>query len=204
MNREVMKREVVEVVDGLYFGEAPRWHEGRLWFSDFYEHAVLSVSAEGDLRTGLSIDDQPSGLGWMPDGSLLVVGMTKRQVLRRDTDGKVSVWANLSDIATFHCNDMVVDAQGRAYVGNFGMNIDEEAQLLHLMGKHSSLQKRLAFASLPSLLTLMAHCQIVEYGLPLKGACPMVFVSMLTARCGSLTRCLLNAFALPKAAKCLR
>ena len=63
--------------------------------SDFYEHAVLSVSTEGDLRTELSIDDQPSGLGWMPDGSLLVVSMTKRQVLRRDTDGKVSVWADL-------------------------------------------------------------------------------------------------------------
>ena len=126
MNRDIMKREVKEVVDGLYFGEAPRWHEGRLWLSDFYEHAVLSVGAEGDLRTELSIDDQPSGLGWMPDGSLLVVSMTKRQVLRRDTDGKVSVWADLSDIATYHCNDMVVDAQGRAYVGNFGLNLDEE------------------------------------------------------------------------------
>ena len=51
MNRGIMKREVKEVVGGLYFGEAPRWHEGRLWLSDFYEHAVLSVSTEGDLRT---------------------------------------------------------------------------------------------------------------------------------------------------------
>jgi len=62
----------------------------------------------------------------MPDGSMLIVGMTKRQVLRRTADGKVSVHADLSDIATFHCNDMVVDAEGRAFVGNFGFNLDEE------------------------------------------------------------------------------
>jgi sugar lactone lactonase YvrE len=121
-----MSREVKVLAEGIYFGEGPRWRNGRLWFSDFYAHAVKSVSPAGDLRTEFEIDDQPSGLGWMPDGSMLIVGMTKRQVLRRTADGKVSVHADLSDIATFHCNDMVVDAEGRAFVGNFGFNLDEE------------------------------------------------------------------------------
>ena len=122
-----MARTIRALASGIYFGEAPRWHEGRLWFSDFYAHAVLSVSLSGDLRTEFTIDDQPSGLGWLPDGSMLIVGMTKREVLRRSANGDVTVHAQLGDIATFHCNDMVVDQDGRAYVGNFGLNLDEEA-----------------------------------------------------------------------------
>ena len=120
-----MAREVKVLAEGIFFGEAPRWHEGRLWFSDFYAHAVKSVSLSGDLRTEFEIDDQPSGLGWMPDGSMLVVGMTKRQVLRRAGDGTIAVHADLSNLATYHCNDMVVDEDGRAFVGNFGFNLDE-------------------------------------------------------------------------------
>ncbi|MFT3729618.1 MAG: SMP-30/gluconolactonase/LRE family protein [Terricaulis sp.] len=121
-----MARATRVLCDGIYFGEGPRWHEGRLWFSDFYAHAVKSVSLAGDLRTEFEIDDQPSGLGWMPDGSMLIVSMTKRQVLRRTRDRKIALHADLNHIATFHCNDMVVDAQGRAYVGNFGFDLDKE------------------------------------------------------------------------------
>jgi sugar lactone lactonase YvrE len=110
---------------GLYFGEGPRWHEGRLWFSDFYDHAVHSMDETGAVRTEVEIDDQPSGLGWLPDGRLLVVAMKRRQLLRVDPDG-VKIHADLSGIATGHVNDMVVDAAGRAYVGNFGFALDEE------------------------------------------------------------------------------
>jgi sugar lactone lactonase YvrE len=109
---------------GLTFGEGPRWHDGRLWFSDFHAHAVKSVSLAGDVRTEFTIDDRPSGLGWLPDGSLLVVSMMKRRVLRRDASGKITEHADLSAHAPFHCNDMVVDAAGRAYVGNFGFDLD--------------------------------------------------------------------------------
>jgi len=112
------------LVDGLYFGEDPRWHDGRLWFSDFHAHAVKSVSLAGDLRTELTLNDRPSGLGWLPDGSMLIVSMAKRQVLRRTPDGAISLHADLSAIAGFDCNDMVVDAAGRAYVGNFGFDLD--------------------------------------------------------------------------------
>ncbi|MGZ6019058.1 MAG: SMP-30/gluconolactonase/LRE family protein, partial [Phenylobacterium sp.] len=89
----------------------------------FYAHTVYSVSPDGDLRTEVVIDDQPSGLGWTPDGSLLIVSKTKRQVLRRTPDGRIGVHADLGHIATFHCNDMVVDAAGGAYVGNFGFDL---------------------------------------------------------------------------------
>jgi sugar lactone lactonase YvrE len=78
---------------------------------------------DGGIRTELEIDDQPSGLGWLPDGRLLLVAMHRRQVLRRDPGG-LALHADLSGIASFHANDMVVDGQGRAYVGNFGFDLD--------------------------------------------------------------------------------
>ena len=118
-----MGRAVRVLAEGIYFGEGPRWREGRLWFSDFYAHAVKSVSLAGDLRTEFEIDDQPSGLGWTPDGSMLIVSMQKRQILRRSPDGRIRVHADLGAIAGYHCNDMVVDSAGRAYVGNFGFDL---------------------------------------------------------------------------------
>lgn len=123
-----MTRQSRVLCEGIYFGEGPRWHEGRLWFSDFFAHAVKSVSLAGDLRTEFEIDDQPSGLGWMPDGSMLIVAQHKRHLLRRTPDGKITLHADLSQIATFHCNDMVVDSTGRAYVGNFGFDLDVELE----------------------------------------------------------------------------
>ncbi|MFM2077241.1 MAG: hypothetical protein RJA49_1131 [Actinomycetota bacterium] len=111
------------LADGLYFAEAPRWHQGKLWFSDFYDHAVKTVDVDGNVETKVVLDDQPSGLGWLPDGRLLIVAMHQRAVLRMEYDALV-VHADLSHIATFHCNDMLVDTIGRAYVGNFGFDLD--------------------------------------------------------------------------------
>ena len=114
------------LTDGLHFGEGPRWHQGKLWFSDFYDHAVKTVDLDGALETKLTVAGQPSGLGWLPDGRMLIVSMTDRLLLRLEHDALV-VHADLSDIATFHCNDMVVDRAGRAYVGNFGFDLDAAA-----------------------------------------------------------------------------
>ena len=111
------------LAEGIYFGEGPRWHDGRLWFGDFYEHAVKTVDATGTVSTALQIDDQPSGLGWLPDGRLLLVAMHGRRVLRVDPDG-VKLHADLAGVAGYHANDMVVDRHGRAYVGNFGFDLD--------------------------------------------------------------------------------
>jgi sugar lactone lactonase YvrE len=116
------------LIDGLYFGEAPRWHDGRLWYSDFYDKKVKSVDLQGDTKLEVQLDEQPSGLGWLPDGRLLVVGMQSLTVKRLEKSGLV-VHADLSEYSTHLCNDMVVDKQGNAYVGNFGFNLDEEMQI---------------------------------------------------------------------------
>ncbi len=110
------------LVDGLRFPEGPRWHEGRLWFSDMHSQKVLAVDPDGRVETIVEVPEDPSGLGWTPDGRLLVVSMRDRRLLRLDPEGLVPV-ADLSALAPCHCNDMVVDARGRAYVGNFGFDL---------------------------------------------------------------------------------
>lgn len=114
------------LIDDRYFCEGPRWHDGRFWFSDFYAHQICSVDLDGDLRVELQLTggEQPSGLGWLPDGRLLFVAMRARKVMRVENDGSVQEHADLGAIATFHCNDMLVDEFGRAYVGNFGFDLD--------------------------------------------------------------------------------
>jgi sugar lactone lactonase YvrE len=146
-----MGRATRVLCGGIYYGEGPRWRDGRLWFSDFFAHAVYSVSLAGDLRTEVKIDDQASGLGWMPDGSLLVVSMTKRQVLRRSLEGKIAVHADLSHIAGGPCNDMVVDSKGRAYVGNFGYDLTRTS--VALKPSLPTIQRR----NLPALRPMARH-----------------------------------------------
>lgn len=116
----------VQILDGLAFPESPRWHAGTLWFSDFYTHHVHRLWPDGRCETVVEVPGQPSGLGWLPDGRLLVVSMTDRRLLRLDPGG-LALGADLSTLAPFHCNDMVVDAQGRAYVGNFGFDLHARA-----------------------------------------------------------------------------
>jgi sugar lactone lactonase YvrE len=109
---------------GFHFLEAPRWHDGRLWFVDFYGYQVWSMREDGsDTRVEADVPGQPSGLGWLPDGRLLVVSMRDRKVLRREANGMLAVHADLSGHATGHLNDLVVDGRGRAFVGNFGFDL---------------------------------------------------------------------------------
>lgn len=108
------------ILEGLSFGEGPRWHDGTLWFSDFYRHSVFRLDDDGGEVLVLEVPTQPSGLGWLPNGDLLVVSMTDRKLLRREADGTVTEHADLSGVADGNCNDMVVAADGTAYVGNFG------------------------------------------------------------------------------------
>lgn len=118
------------VVSDMSFTECPRWHDGRLWFVDFYTHTVYSVAEDGsDLRTELEVPAQPSGLGWLPDGRLLVVSMKDRAILRVEDDGSVVVHADVSEHVTGHPNDMVVDDKGRAWLGNFGFDLMAGADL---------------------------------------------------------------------------
>lgn len=117
-------RSLTTVVDGYSYLECPRWHDGRIWFVDFYTYRVLSTTETGDdLRVEAEVPAQPSGLGWLPDGRLLVVSMRDRRILRREPDGSLVTHADLTDFVTGHPNDMVVDAAGRAYVGEFGFDL---------------------------------------------------------------------------------
>ena len=82
---------LIPFADGGAFFECPRWHKGRWWLVDFYRHVVLSYDSDGTETTVMEVEAQPSGLGWLPDGDLLVVSMKDRRVLRRSSDGSVSV-----------------------------------------------------------------------------------------------------------------
>jgi len=112
-------------VRGLNFGEGLRWRDGRFWYSDFHQHRVSSAAPNGSVRVELEIDDRPSGLGWLPDGRLLVVAMLSQRLLRRETDGRAVVHADLKGLAKFHTNDMLVDKHGNAFIGCFGFDLDQ-------------------------------------------------------------------------------
>jgi sugar lactone lactonase YvrE len=116
------------LADGIFFGEGPRWHDGRLWFSDFYEQAVKTCTEDGQVEIAVRTPHRPSGLGWLPDGRLIMVSMQDRKLLRREANGDLVTHADLNGVATWHCNDMVVDAKGRAYVGNFGFDLETAFQ----------------------------------------------------------------------------
>lgn len=123
-----MPGTITTLATGFTFTEGPRWHKGRWWFSDFYSKGIYSMSADGsDLRKQVDVPNQPSGLGWLPDGRLIFVSMLDRKVMRQENDGSVVVHADLAPYATGPVNDMVVDAQGRAYVGNFGFDLMNDA-----------------------------------------------------------------------------
>jgi sugar lactone lactonase YvrE len=111
------------LLDGLWFPEGPRWHAGKLWFSDMLAQRVMTVDLDGHAEMVVPVPGRPSGLGWLPDGRLLVVSMTDRRLLRRDSNGLTEV-ADLSTLTSGYCNDMVVDRHGRAYIGHFGFDLE--------------------------------------------------------------------------------
>lgn len=115
-------RQFKTLLEGLCFGEGPRWHDGKLYFSDMHANTVNAVDLQGRATVVAEVAAWPSGLGWLPDGRMLVVSMTDRKLLRLE-NGALKLHADLSALASFHCNDMVVDGRGRAYVGNFGYDL---------------------------------------------------------------------------------
>jgi sugar lactone lactonase YvrE len=108
------------LVEGLVFPECPRWHDGKLWFSDMSANRVMTVDLEGNTEVIVEVPGGPGGLGWLPDGRLLVVSRTDKKLLRFDATGLTEV-ADLTALAGGDLNDMVVDALGRAYIGNKGL-----------------------------------------------------------------------------------
>jgi len=111
------------LISGLSFTECPRWRDGRLYFSDFYTNRVIALTLDGQAETLCHVPHQPAGLGFLPDGRMLIVSMRDRKLLRRDLDGSVVEHADLSGLAPWHLNELLVDHDGRAWVGNFGFDL---------------------------------------------------------------------------------
>jgi sugar lactone lactonase YvrE len=128
MNNMNEKRDVRTVAKGLSFLEGPRWRHGYLYVSDFFSHRVLKFDGNGLMNELCLVPGQPSGLGFAPNGALQIVSMIDRKVLQLQGEKLVQV-ADLSGLAPFHCNDMIVDGAGGAYIGNFGWNSAQEARI---------------------------------------------------------------------------
>lgn len=110
------------LITGLAFGESPRWHEGRLWFSDFGANEVITASLDGSREVIADVPGMPMGLGFLPDGRLIVVSARDGQLLAIQPGAPLTTYADLSALSQHPWSDMVVDGRGNAYVGNIGFN----------------------------------------------------------------------------------
>src|SRR5260221_8822081 len=109
--------------DGSRYFEGPRWHAGRLWFVDCMARTLLSLAHSGECEQHAKVnDDTPCGLGVLPDGRIVMLTMFKKRLLAY-SGGELSLYADLSDIATGTIDDMIVDGIGRAYVGDLGFDL---------------------------------------------------------------------------------
>ena len=115
-------RDVTVLFEGGRFFEGPRWHDGSWWISDFYRHTVSRIAPDGTETLVVEVAAQPSGLGWLPDGSLVISSMKDHKVLRL-ADGELSTLADLEGMVGGHLNDLVTDANGHTFVGNFGFDL---------------------------------------------------------------------------------
>lgn len=119
-----MTREITTILKGFTFFEGPRWRDGRFWASDLHEYRVISCLEDGkDVRIEATLDVPPAGIGWLPDGRLLISATAHRKILRREPDGTLVTHGDLSDVARGWVNDFAVDQEGRAYVGHFGFDL---------------------------------------------------------------------------------
>jgi sugar lactone lactonase YvrE len=109
-------------IDGLAFPECPRWHADAWWFSDMHGQAIYRIAQDGSLTTVLELDDRPAGLGFI-GATMYAVAMTRRELLEVKNQ-QITRRVDLKGVAPYHCNDMVMDTKGRAYIGNFGFNFE--------------------------------------------------------------------------------
>jgi sugar lactone lactonase YvrE len=120
---EMAMPEFTKLVGGFAFTECPQWHDGHLYFSDQHGYRVYQSSIDGFADDIATVPNRPSGLGFLPDGRLLIASMCDRKIMRLENDGSLTLHADLSTPAQGDINDMVVDTQGRAWVGNFGFDL---------------------------------------------------------------------------------
>src|SRR5690606_32273264 len=119
----LMKELSTEVfAEGFVFLEGPRWRDHRLWVSDMHGHTVYRLQEDGMREAVVEVPGKPSGIGFLPDGTPLIVSMHDRRLMKL-VDGKLTVHADLAALCPYEINDMVVDGRGNAYVGNIGFDL---------------------------------------------------------------------------------
>ena len=117
--------ELQTLMTGIAFGESPRWHDDRLWFSDWGTQEIIAVDLEGESEVIVRVPSFPFCIDFLPDGRLLIVSASDRLLLRREPDGPLVTHADLSTLSEHPWNDIVVDARGNAYIGNIGFDFPE-------------------------------------------------------------------------------
>lgn len=149
------------VADHCLFTEDPRWRADRLYFSDTLAGRVCTVAVDGRLDVVAQLDDHCSGLGFMPDGELLIVSAGRRQLVLQDGGG-LRVHADLAALAPQGINDMVVDRHGRAYVGE--LRFDPAQPLAPVPGKLFVVQPDGAVEVGADEMLMSNGCAIVDDG----------------------------------------
>jgi sugar lactone lactonase YvrE len=113
---------VIETLtEGIGLGESPRWHDGRLWFSDWVAHQVIALSPDGEREVMAEVDAFPFSIDWLADGPMLITA--GRELLRLEPDGSLVTHVDLSDFSKYGWNEIVVDSRGNAYVNNVGFDL---------------------------------------------------------------------------------
>ena len=117
--------ELQTLMTGIAFGESPRWHDDRLWFSDWGAQEIIAVDLEGESEVIVRVPSFPFCIDFLPDGRLLIVSASDRLLLRQEPDGPLVTHADLSTLSEHPWNDIVVDGRGNAYIGNIGFDFPE-------------------------------------------------------------------------------
>jgi sugar lactone lactonase YvrE len=117
--------ELQTLISGSSFGESPRWHDDRLWFSDWGAQEIIAVDLDGNSEVIVRVSSIPFCIDFLPDGRLLIVSGSDRLLLRREPDGSLMTHTDLSTLSEYPWNDIVVDGRGNAYVGNIGFDFPE-------------------------------------------------------------------------------
>ena len=110
------------LMEGIVFGESPRWHGGQLWFSDWGAGQVIALVPGGSHQVVATVRSFPMCIDFLPDGRLLVVDSAQRRLLRREPDGSLVRHADLADVSQKPWNDIVADDRGNAYVNSIGFD----------------------------------------------------------------------------------
>jgi sugar lactone lactonase YvrE len=124
-SKEASAPSAKTLITGLALGESPRWHDGRLWLSDWGAQELIAVDLEGQSEVIAHVPSFPFSIDWLPDGRLLIVSASERRLLRREPDGSLATYVDLAGLSQYPWNEIVVDGRGNVYLNNIGFDFPE-------------------------------------------------------------------------------